>query len=371
MKILYITTIGVTMGFFKSFIKEQLDIGNQIDIATNENDGKDIVPSCYREWGCKVFHIDTSRSPINFGNIRAIKQIRDIVSKNHYDIVHCHTPLAATATRIACRPLRKHGVKVIYTAHGFHFYTGAPVKNWIMYYPVEWLCSWFTDIIITINREDYKRAKNNFHAQKVEYVPGVGIDLAKFNTMPHITGKKREKMGFAKDDILLLSVGELSDRKNQNAVIQALAKMDNKNVHYLLCGTGSKKDYLFELAKKNGISNRVHMLGYRNDINEICQISDLFVFPSKQEGLPVALMEAIACRLPVICSNIRGNNDLVTLKKYLFDYNDIDKVKMCIENAINKLSTLREEQKTLYNNLTEYSLGNVIRIMSEIYNKCK
>ena len=162
MKVLYITTIGITMRFFESFIKEQLDIGNQIDIATNENNGKDAVPNCYREWGCRVYHIDTSRSAVSMGNIRAIKQIREIVIDNRYDIVHCHTPLAAVVTRIACKNLRRKGVKVIYTAHGFHFFRGAPLKNWLLFYPIERGLSWLTDTLITINIEDYQRAKKAF-----------------------------------------------------------------------------------------------------------------------------------------------------------------------------------------------------------------
>ena len=153
MKILYITTIGGTMNFFQSFIQRLVQEGHTVDIACNNTTSK--VAGFYYELGCNVYAIQTSRSPLNKGNIRAIRQIKTLVENNHYDIVHCHTPIAAMCTRIACRRARKQGTKVFYTAHGFHFYKGAPLKNWLVYYPVEKICSYFTDILITINREDY------------------------------------------------------------------------------------------------------------------------------------------------------------------------------------------------------------------------
>ena len=152
MKILYVTTIGGTMRFFRSVIKELLDAGHVVDIAANEKTSP--VAPCYREWGCTVHQIDPSRSPLNKGNLMAIKQIKKLVTENHYDIVHCHTPVAAMCTRLACRKARKSGTKVFYTAHGFHFYKGAPRKNWLIFYPIEKFCARWTDLLITINKFD-------------------------------------------------------------------------------------------------------------------------------------------------------------------------------------------------------------------------
>ena len=163
MKILYVTTIGLTMIFFKGLVKELIDVGHIVDIACNEETHK--VPDCYREWGCKVYEIDCSRSPLSNGNIRAIRELKRIVYENHYDIVHCHTPIAGACTRLACKDFRKYGVKVFYTAHGFHFYKGAPIKNWLLFYPIEKLCSRFTDTLITINKEDYSLAKKRMKAE--------------------------------------------------------------------------------------------------------------------------------------------------------------------------------------------------------------
>ena len=163
MKILYVTTIGSTMNFFKSFIGELISEGHTVDIACNNS--KSPVPEIYSDWGCNIYPISCTRSPMNKGTVKAISELKKIVAENKYDIVHCHTPIAAMCTRLACKDLRKNGVRVIYTAHGFHFYNGAPKKNWLMYYPVEKICAKYTDTLITINKEDYEFAKKKMKAK--------------------------------------------------------------------------------------------------------------------------------------------------------------------------------------------------------------
>ena len=210
MKILYVTTIGITMTFFKQLIRELLDDGHTVDIICNEDNEK--VPACYREWNCNIYHHSCSRFPLSKGNLQAISQIKNLVSENQYDIVHCHTPIAAMCTRVACKKLRKEGLKVIYTAHGFHFYKGAPMLNWLVYYPIEKICSFWTDVLITINQEDYELAKHKMRAKKVEYVSGVGIDVDKFkNTIV--------------DKIMS---GEIKDAKTVAAVFKLKEKLNRK-----------------------------------------------------------------------------------------------------------------------------------------------
>ena len=227
MKILYVTTVGATMGFFKDFIKQLLDAGHTVDIACNDKAWS--APDCYREWNCKIHQIDCSRSPLSISNLKAVKQIKALVTENNYDIVHCHTPVAAICARAACRKLRKSGkVKVIYTAHGFHFFKGAPKKNWLMFYPFEWLCAHWTDVLVTINKEDYALAREKMHAAKVEYVPGVGVNIAKFASAEADRAMKRKEIGVPDDAFLLLSVGELNANKNHESVLRAIAKLENE-----------------------------------------------------------------------------------------------------------------------------------------------
>lgn len=309
MKILYVTTIGSTMGFFRSFIKELIDAGHTVDIATN--DTLSAVPECYIEWGCKVHRLSCSRSPLKFGNIKAIGEIKNIVKDGGYELVHCHTPIAAACTRLACNSLRKNGVKVIYTAHGFHFYKGAPFTNWALFYPIEKLCSGMTDKIITINQEDYALATEKFKNTSVAYVPGVGIDTEKFANATVDREAKRAEIDVPSDAYLVLSVGELNKNKNHEVVLRALAELGDKSIHYAIAGKGNLDKHLLELAEKLGISDNFHLLGYRTDVAELYKVAGVFVLPSFREGLNVSIMESLAAGLPVICSNIRGNCDMV------------------------------------------------------------
>ena len=325
MRILYITTSGGTMVFFTSLIHELIGAGHSVDIATNEFDGTKPVQSCYREWDCAIYPISCSRSPLNKGNIAAIREIREIVKRGNYDIVHCHTPIAAACTRLACKSLRKNGLKVIYTAHGFHFYKGAPLKNWLVYYPIEWLCSFWTDVLVTINKEDFERAKKQLHVKRVEYVPGVGIDVAKFAETKVDRVKKRREIGVPEDAVLLVSVGELNENKNHSVVIKALSRIGNNNIHYSIAGKGEFDEKLRRLAKRVGVQDQVHLLGFRVDVNEIYTAADICVFPSIREGLGLAAVEGMACGLPLIVSDNRGTRGFLSTENAITcRYDDAD-----------------------------------------------
>lgn len=368
MRILYVTTIGTTMNFFRKFIEELIEDGNTVDIATNETTS--VVPDFFRDLGCKVYQIDTSRSPLQKGNLVAIKQIKDIVSKEHYDIVHCHTPIAAMCTRFACRKVRKNGTRVFYTAHGFHFYKGAPLKNWMIFYPVEKICSYFTDVLITINQEDYALAQKKMKAKKVVYVPGVGIDLEKFGKVVVEKDKKRKGLGIPNDAKLLLSVGELNENKNHETVIRAIEDMED--VYYIIAGRGGLQGHLQSVIGELGMTERVKLLGYRNDVNELYAISDVFVFPSFREGLSVSVMEAMAWGLPVVCSRIRGNVDLVDELNednngggILFDPHSVDSC----QKAIDRILCENSEGMGIYNRekIKRFEIKNVNREIREFY----
>ena len=309
MRILYITTIGGTMHFFKSFIKKLITDGNTVDIASNITASP--VPDCYKEWGCTTFQISCSRSPLSFGNIKAVNEIKRLVTQTHYDIIHCHTPIAAACTRLACRNARKTGTKVIYTAHGFHFYKGAPLKNWLLFYPVEKICSYFTDALITINTEDYELSKRKFTAKNIYYVPGVGINVNKFANTKIDRVSKRNEIGVPENAFLLFSAGELNVNKNHQIVLKAMAQLKDKNLHYAIAGSGDQKVALLALAKNLGLEKQFHLLGYRTDVAEIYKAADVYLLPSIREGLNVSVMEAMASGLPCIISDIRGNRDLV------------------------------------------------------------
>lgn len=288
------------------------------------------------------YQIDFSRNVKNISqNIKAFNQIKKLMKDNKYEFVHCHSPIGGVCGRLAAKSTK---TKVIYTAHGFHFYKGAPIINWLLYYPIEKYLSYITDILITINKEDYGIAINKMNAKSTYYVPGIGVNTNRFSNLCIDVNNKRKELGVSSNSIIILSIGELSKRKNHEVVIRALSEFNNSDIHYFIVGKGEFKVFLENLASDLNISNNVHFLGFRSDIDEICNISDIFCFPSKQEGLPVALMEAMASGLPVICSEIRGNTDLIQHENggYLCNPSEVSDFAKFI-NILTQNRKLREE----------------------------
>lgn len=293
--------------------------------------------------------------------------VKKLCDKNKYYLLHCHSPIGSVVARIAAIKARnKYKTKVIYTAHGFHFYKGAPKRNWLIFYPIEKICSFLTDVLITINKEDYEFAQKHMNAKNVYYVPGVGVDTKKFFIDGFDKNTKKSELKLGVDDIIVFSVGELNENKNQEVIVRAIAKLNNPKIHYLIAGQGKKEEELINLAEELGVN--LHLLGYRTDIVELLNMSDIFAFSSYREGLSVALMEAMAAGLPCVVSRIRGNSDLIEDGRggYLCEVNDID----TISEAINKLCDV-EKQILLgtYNQskIKKFDKKNVMEIMEQIY----
>ena len=368
MRILYVTTIGLTMGFFKNLIKELIDDGHRIDIATNEEAVS--VPAVYREWGCTIHQVDWQRSPFSLANVKTIRRLRALIQENRYDVVHCHTPVAGVCTRLACKKLRRDGVRVFYTTHGFHFYRGAPLRNWLCYYPVEYHCSRYTDTLITINHEDYDLARTRMKAKQVEYVPGVGVDTERFHRAEVDRAAKRASLGIPADAVLLISAGELNANKNHSVVIRTLARMKNDRIHYMIAGEGPMRDKLAELADQLGVGAQLHLLGYRNDVPELCKAADLNVFPSIREGFGLAAVEAMAAGIPVLCTDNRGTREYASrydVPGYSCVFRDEQSLAAGIERLIAdpELYRLLSEQGLVI--AEEFSVKKVNAIMRRIY----
>lgn len=307
-KVLFAATVVKThiMEFHIPFLRMFQQAGWETAVAARndyEDPGDCVIPCCDR-----YYDIPFERSPLKPGNLRAYRDLKRVIDEGKYNLIHCHTPVGALLTRLAALRVRKKGTKVIYTAHGFHFYRGAPILNWLVYFSAEWLCGFFTDVLITINREDYAFAQKHIHAGKVCYVPGVGVDLDRFSGSRETA---REKLGIGKDEFVLLSVGEMTVNKNHRLALQALALLRDKPIRYVLVGRGEQMENLQALARELEISNRVIFTGYRSDVPELYPAADAFFFPSIREGLSVALMEAMASGLPSIVGRIRGNTDLI------------------------------------------------------------
>lgn len=371
-KVLFVATVVKThiMEFHIPYLKLFKEMGWETAVAA-KNDFDD-PNDCTIPYCDTYYNIPFERDPLKPGNFKAYKALKRVIDEGHYDIIHCHTPVGAMLTRLAAKSARRHGTKVIYTAHGFHFYTGAPALNWLVYYPVERWLARYTDVLITINREDYTRALR-FKAGRVCYVPGVGVDLKKFDAGCVDRMEKRRELGIGQDDFVLLSVGELIPRKNHAAVLHALSilkQMDELDgIQYVICGRGALEQELKSLAAELGLTEHVSFLGYRKDIPAICNSCDLFVFMSHQEGLPVALMEAMACGLPVVCSAIRGNTDLIEdgATGLLAD-NTPQSVASAIQ-MMREHPELREQAAAAaQQKIQQFDLNSVIEKMRRIYN---
>ncbi|MDD3409775.1 MAG: glycosyltransferase family 4 protein [Eubacteriales bacterium] len=278
--------------------------GYEVSLCSH-NDTEDpnvVVPYCDH-----YYDLDFKRSPLHPGNLAVYRQLRRIIEENDFELIHCHTPVGGMLTRLAARKARKKGTRVIYTAHGFHFFTGAPLKNWLIFYPAEYFLAHFTDLLLTINQEDYERAQR-FPARKIGYVEGVGVDMTRFEG-PVDHAAVHEGLRLEPNAPVVICVGEHIPRKNHETALRAVAAISRAEL--LFCGVGELEGDLRALAEALGAADRVHFLGFRKDVPELLKASDAFVFPSFQEGLPVSLMEAMAAGLPCVASNVRGNADLI------------------------------------------------------------
>lgn len=366
-KILILTTVNSTINaFLVPHIQDLKKKGFYVECAANITSS---IDERLVEDNILVHNIPFSRNPLSISNLKAFNSLIDLQNKESYDVIFTHTPVASMYARLL--KVKFKSVKIIYMAHGFHFYKGAPIKNWLVYYPIEKISSYLTDILITINTEDYELAKKKMRAKKVYYIPGIGFDTKKFSNAKVDILKKRKELSIDNNDVMILSIGELNNNKNHEVVIRALARINRKDIHYFIAGEGTLKDYLYRLSEELGMENRVHILGFRKDIDELCKVADIFCFPSIREGLPVALMEAMASGLPVICSDIRGNRDLVKDKVngFLYDLDFIDDLKTNIENLIDDKTLIDKFRVNNQNDILKFDIKNVINEMERIYIK--
>lgn len=306
----------------------------------------------------KVYDIPFSRSPKSIDNIKAFKQLKNIIDTNNYDLIICNTPVGGVLTRLASKKTRKNGTKVIYIAHGFHFYKGAPRKNWLIFYPIEKYMSKYCDTLITINEEDYKLAKEKFKKTNVEHIHGVGVDEKRYHPVDDKTKcELRKKLNLKEDDFVILCTGELLPNKNQQMAIKAIKKVvkEKPNTLLLIAGNGPEKENLERLIKELDLNNNVKLLGYTTNLQDYQMIADACVSCSKREGLPLNIVEAMLTKTPVIATNNRGNRELVINEEtgHLVDVDDISNMSKCLLNINNNYI------ENAYSKALNYGFSNV------------
>lgn len=364
MRILYITAVSGTMDFFVNTIKSLQESGNEIELACSTRNYP-LNPQVI-QLGCKHHEIDCSRT-LSFGSVKkTIQQIREIVENGGFDIVHCHTPIAAFCTRLACRRFRKKGLKVVYTAHGFHFFKGAPLKNWLIYGTAEKLGSFWTDTLVTINTEDYAFAQKHLNAKYTTYIPGVGIDTKYLKSIKVEVKSKRKELGIPDEGIMVLSVGDLNENKNHRLVINALSEMKRSDIYYCIAGVGGLKDELETFAQEKKVN--LVLLGFRNDVPELQLASDMYIHPSIREGLSVSIMEAMALGKAIACGRIRGNVDLIDDEGgALFSPFSVEECRNAIQSMIDNKDLREQMGKHNAEKIEFFSQEKTIAEVNDIY----
>ena len=338
-KRLLITSTDLMMvQFLIPHVRNLAEHGFEIEIACSEVGGRlNEVREKLNGVVKAVHEVRLVRSPFSPVNLKGLQDLKRVIDKGQYDLIWTNEPVMGVMTRLAARHARKRGTKVIYMVHGFQFFDGAPKKDWMLYYPVERFASRFCDEIVTINHEDYERAMEKMHVSSVRYIHGIGVNTSRLHATKHPTNIRRE-LGLAEDAFLMLSVGELLPRKNQQVIIRALGILKDPSIHYILCGKGRQLEELQQLAEANGVAEQVHFLGYRKDVLDIYGQTDLLAFPSRREGLGLAGLEGMYCGLPLVSSNASGPRDYMENGKTGFMYDPDD-----AEGFAEGIRTLKED----------------------------
>ncbi|UBD67981.1 glycosyltransferase [Bacteroides sp. BFG-257] len=374
--------VASVVSFIEWFNKENVDYLNkececELHIACNFDYMEDTDEERTRAYikkitneGVILHNIHFVRSPFSCQNIDCYKQLKAIINANHFDLIHVHTPTVGILTRLVARKTRKQGTIVMYTCHGFHFHSAAPKKYWLMFYPMERMMSRFCDYIVTINKEDFKRAKT-FYAPNVCYIPGVGVNINRIRDCKIDKKEYKRNIGVPEDCILILSIGEMIERKNHEVIIRALAKVENKNVYYAICGKGPLREHLGQLANELGIGERVRFLGFRKDIPELCNTADISAFPSRIEGLGLAGIEAMAAGIPLISSNVHGIKDYVINGKtgYALDPEEVDGFAKAISELVNNRKLRERMVMNCLDAVAPFEIDNALHVMWGIYNE--
>ncbi len=370
-KILVTSTDLMMLQFLAPHVKNLREKGYDVEIACSEvgNRFNEVLSVLGKEHSYKV---RLQRNPLKLSNFKGLSDLKKIISNGNYDLIWTNEPVMGVMTRLASKKARKKGTKILYMSHGFHFYKGAPKLNWCVYYPIEKAMSSLTDVIVTINTEDFAHAKK-FNAKHVKYIHGIGINTARLKSANERVDLRAE-LNLNNNAFILLSVGELNDNKNQETALKAFAKINDKNCHYVLCGKGNKLEYLKTLSKKLGVEDRTHFLGYRKDVVDICFQSNAFIMPSKREGLGLAALEAMYCGLPLITANTRGLVDIMEngVSGYTHPFNDVDGFAKSIEllksNESLRKTMGKNNQQTVIPFCLENTKNEVLEIIKEFTN---
>lgn len=367
-KVLFVATIDQHIRHFHiPYLRWFKSKNFQVSVASNGNENVPYVDVKHE--------VSFERSPWSYNNFIAFLKLKKLLKENKYEIIHTHTPVASILVRLANFMTGKSS-KIIYTAHGFHFYKGAKIFNWLIYYPVEKLLSFQTDTLITINDEDYNATiRNKFGCKNVYLVDGVGINLDKYRCpTDKEKSRLREMNNLSENEFVLIYVGELSKRKNQKLLLESIAKLTTRidNLKLLLVGKGNEETNLRKQCTLLNLDNIVEFLGYRNDVSDLMKLSDLSVSTALQEGLPVNIMESLSSGLPCVVTNCRGNRDIINdgVNGFVVEDYDSELFSDRVFKIYNDKSTYKKMKFNAIKSVEKYSDKEVLKVMGNIYSEC-
>jgi len=367
-KVLFVATVYTHLAAFHiPFMKLLQSWGYEVHAAASPAEGhKDEVEAI----GIRCWDIPFVRSPVNLKNFTAYRKLKSLLRRERFDLIHVHTPMAAWLGRLAAK--RTGQGPVLYTAHGFHFYKGAPWPYWLFYYPAERLAARWTDGLIVMNSEDYERAqKMGFKPdENLFFVHGVGVDLEQFSQGRGNGVSVREELGLDDQDVVVTCVAEFTSTKNHAFLLAAWRKVakEEHQAHLLLVGEGRLKRVIERKIMVESMPN-VHFLGFRKDVPQILQATDIFVLPSRREGLPRSVMEAMAAGKPVVATDVRGSRDLVEhgTTGLLVELGDVEDLAQALLQLIRDSELRKKMGQAGRAKIQDYSLERVLDEMSGIY----
>lgn len=368
-KTLFVATSDVHINTFHiPYLQWFHNQGHEIHLAV-ENRGNLQIP-----YISKLINIEFPRSPFSYSNIKAYRKLKENIQKEKYDLIHCHTPIPSTLTRLAAIKSRKKGTKLLYTAHGFHFYKGAPLKNWLLYYTMEYILSFFTDAIITINKEDFDYINNKMLHKESYQIKGIGVNSSKFKIFSSSEKKSiRANLGYQQSDFILLYIAEFIPRKNHIFLLEAMPKLIKEipNIKLIFAGKGVLLDKMKEKAKSIGVKKHVDFLGFRTDVELLASISDIGISSSKHEGLGLGLAEQMLCSVPIVASLDRGHKEMIIneYNGYLFEQENSEEYINYILKIYKDLNLRKEFGKNAFIKAQEFLIENSLASMVEIYKK--
>lgn len=366
-KVLFTASIALHIkAFHLPYLKWFQENGYETHVAC---EGDESLPYTDKKW-----NVPFVRSPFSIGHFKAYSQLKKIIDSQDFVMISCHTPMASIITRITSINARKKGCKLLYTAHGFHFFKGSPLFNWILFYPIERYLSAFADAIICINTEDFELIKEK-GSKKCDYylIPGIGVEPKKFYPVSQeVKNELRIKNNFDKNEFLLIYAAEFIARKNHIFIINSVLKDKESfsGIKIIFAGRGKLETQLQELAHNHGLSDVIRFIGFRTDIDQIYKMSDIGISSSKQEGLPINVIEEMMCGLPVIATYERGHKEIIQndIDGYLFEKNNIRGFIDSILSLKNSKTNYSNKSKAALKRSGKFEIANSLGEMIKIYN---